>query len=190
MSGRKPPRLANWLLTRSGLDHQNPPLAGDLLEEFHSGRSRAWFWRQAFVWVLTCMAPKRRNSRRHFTGAVIGWSAQAGIALTLWSLHFPLGLQHGIGLPASFLVSIAYILALVLNKLAARELKRRSSDPERPLLSACEQFGNSLALYCVMTIAGVGRQGGFLVTQGFVLCNFILSDLILIPAFFAKLKKP
>jgi hypothetical protein len=43
MSIRKPPRLANWLLDHSGVARQNPPLAGDLLEEFRSGRSAAWF---------------------------------------------------------------------------------------------------------------------------------------------------
>jgi hypothetical protein len=42
MSPRRPPALADWLLDRSGFARQNPPLAGNLLEEFRSGRSAAW----------------------------------------------------------------------------------------------------------------------------------------------------
>ena len=42
MSLRKPPRLASWLLDRFGVASQNPPLTGDLIEEFLGGRSAAW----------------------------------------------------------------------------------------------------------------------------------------------------
>jgi hypothetical protein len=43
----QPPRLALALLNRFVPDEE--PLAGDLIEEFAAGRSRAWFWRQAIA---------------------------------------------------------------------------------------------------------------------------------------------
>lgn len=43
----QPPRLALALLDRFVPDEE--PLAGDLIEEFAAGRSRAWFWRQAIA---------------------------------------------------------------------------------------------------------------------------------------------
>jgi signal peptidase I len=41
-----PPRLAVWLLQHGGSRYRRESLAGDLIEEFRSGRSDAWFWRQ------------------------------------------------------------------------------------------------------------------------------------------------
>lgn len=194
MTPRKPPALATWLFDRFGFDRQNPPLTGDLLEEFRSGRSSAWYWRQTFVLVLTCLGQKARNSRRRLTGAVLGWAVQACVAFALWSLHFPPSFLHvrsvdvWVGLSSSLLLSTAFVMALVLNKVVIRELKRRSSDPEGPLLSACEQFGNSLVVYCV-TMIGVGLHGSFLVIQGIILSSWIIGDLIQ-SVVFAKRMKP
>lgn len=44
--------LLDWFEVTSG----NEPLAGDLLEEFHSGRSRSWLFRQVVVAVLQSVA--------------------------------------------------------------------------------------------------------------------------------------
>jgi len=46
----KPPRLALALLTRFVPD--GDPLAGDLVEEFETRRSRAWFWGQVLAAIL------------------------------------------------------------------------------------------------------------------------------------------
>ena len=45
----QPPRLALALLNRYVPDDE--PIAGDLIEEFAAGRSRAWFWRQTIAAV-------------------------------------------------------------------------------------------------------------------------------------------
>ena len=42
-----PPRLATWLFNRLG--PRNVELAGDLIEEYKSGRSAAWYWRQVLI---------------------------------------------------------------------------------------------------------------------------------------------
>jgi hypothetical protein len=50
MTSRRAPRLALWLLDR--LVTNSEPLAGDLLEEFGGGRSRAWFWWQIVTAIV------------------------------------------------------------------------------------------------------------------------------------------
>jgi hypothetical protein len=84
MTPRKPPRLANWLLNRFGGIRQNPPLAGDLLEEFRSGRSSAWFWRQTLGTILSGLGI---NARRFLVGSLIGWAAEVSVAFPLWRFH-------------------------------------------------------------------------------------------------------
>ena len=51
------PPLARWLLRRIGANSE--PLAGDLLEEAATKRSRGWLWRQLMVTVL--IRPRRRE---------------------------------------------------------------------------------------------------------------------------------
>lgn len=48
MNRAEPPRIASWMLKHLLPDWWNETLAGDLLESFHSGRSRHWYWRQVF----------------------------------------------------------------------------------------------------------------------------------------------
>jgi hypothetical protein len=50
LTRRRPPRLAEWLLTRAP-GPLTDALAGDLAEEFTRGRSRVWYWRQVLAAV-------------------------------------------------------------------------------------------------------------------------------------------
>jgi len=46
----KPPRLADWILTRVlPLGKRGESIRGDLREEYRSNPSRAWYWRQTFA---------------------------------------------------------------------------------------------------------------------------------------------
>lgn len=49
MKELKPPIIPTWLMDRFGVTRRNQALTGDLIEEFHSGRSRAWYWAHAFL---------------------------------------------------------------------------------------------------------------------------------------------
>lgn len=65
MRRSEPPRLAQWMLERCAPPRRDEALAGDLLEEFRSGRSTRWYWRQvlsaiAFAWF--CAFLKRRTA--------------------------------------------------------------------------------------------------------------------------------
>jgi preprotein translocase subunit SecY len=50
MTEKQPPALATWLVKRAA--RGNEALVGDLLEEFHRGRSSVWYWRQALTTVV------------------------------------------------------------------------------------------------------------------------------------------
>jgi hypothetical protein len=82
MSHQRPPRFATWLLDHSGFTRENPPLAGDLLEEFHSGRSAAWYWSQTLVAIVTTLVRSARHRDRALEGAVIGWAVEAAITFS------------------------------------------------------------------------------------------------------------
>ena len=48
MRGKEPPPFATWVLEHLTSGERDEALAGDLLEDFRSGRSHAWYWRQVF----------------------------------------------------------------------------------------------------------------------------------------------
>ena len=50
MTDKQPPALATWIVKRAA--GRNEALVGDLLEEFHRGRSAVWYWRQALTAVV------------------------------------------------------------------------------------------------------------------------------------------
>lgn len=56
MTRLQPSAVARALLRL--LSSVDEPLAGDLLEEFHSGRSRLWLWRQLLVGLATRRPPR------------------------------------------------------------------------------------------------------------------------------------
>lgn len=51
----EPPPLATWLLEHLTPGERDEALAGDLLEDFHSGRSDAWYWRQVVGAVVMAL---------------------------------------------------------------------------------------------------------------------------------------
>jgi hypothetical protein len=154
MNARKPPRLANWLLDRLGPARQNPPLAGDLLEEFRRGRSAAWFWRQTLVAILTSLGQSLRLYWHVVTGVAIGWASQAGIAFALWRSHFPPRLPSIFGTILTVLLCIN--LARILWRFLLRVFRRKPPADVRPTLAEPaeeedepDDLGTVLIWFCV-----------------------------------------
>lgn len=86
---RRPPALANWLLDRLGYSRRNAALAGDLLEEFRSGRSAAWYWRQTLVVIANGIANRGREMWPYLLALGAAYAAQFALTLTLWSKNSP-----------------------------------------------------------------------------------------------------
>jgi hypothetical protein len=77
MTPKHPPRLASWILEHLTSDEQKNALSGDLMEEFRSGRSRGWYWRQVATAIIVSVVRTLR----------INWFAVAFSAL--WALPLP-----------------------------------------------------------------------------------------------------
>jgi hypothetical protein len=107
---RNPPRFADWLLDHLGYTGGNPALAGDLLEEFRNGRSRAWYWRQTLMVIAHGIHRNAAASRTYLAATLAGFAVQVLLALAFWSRQFPPRL-HGLGW--ILVVIVAYIAAQV-----------------------------------------------------------------------------
>jgi hypothetical protein len=70
------PSVATWLLERFTFGSGGESLIGDLLEEYRSGRSRAWYWRQALTAVvMSCAVELRDNGLLVLRAVTAGWAA-------------------------------------------------------------------------------------------------------------------
>jgi hypothetical protein len=191
MSPRKPPRLATWLLNRSGFAHQNPPLAGDLLEEFRSGRSAAWYWRQTVVVILTGLARQASLRRRLLTAYAIGWAAETAITFALWRFHLPRQF-HPSGSEAASVLIFRGFLAVVLIALASglfgllkaifldiyRHFRALPANPNMVMI-ASERFVGLLILYWGFALFLDCSLGNFVFSQSVWLLwevGFALKD--------------
>ena|ERR1700722_1957402 len=71
MIERIPPQLALWLLKHWGSPYHRESLAGDLIEQYQEGRSKAWCWRQVAVAVLVARGQCIRALPWFATGRVL-----------------------------------------------------------------------------------------------------------------------
>ena len=76
MKYSEPPRLSTWLLERLALRHRRESLMGDLLEQFHRGRSAWWYRRQVFGTILAgIVADVAAHKLLALRALALGWSA-------------------------------------------------------------------------------------------------------------------
>jgi hypothetical protein len=140
MRQSNPPRLATWMLEHLTPTGRNDALAGDLLEEFRSGRSAIWYWRQ----VLACISIANTRVVTAYLGALLFacvWALLAPdwVPLTrpgkspyldhaILSLAWPWSTICELGL--SFLILISFVWAglllyTLLESLATRHFNFR-----------------------------------------------------------------
>jgi hypothetical protein len=148
MTRSNPPRVPIALLRRYLSD--NDPLVGDLLEGFAIGRSRIWFWREAFAALLLhafrrrdeehplglaapCEAPVRktamRNERRSVNLTASPVPDIGGLGLVALGTLVALVNPHAIWIfvPAivgGVVLGVAFILARRRGILAGRTMPR------------------------------------------------------------------
>jgi hypothetical protein len=124
--------LATWMLDHLTLGARNESLSGDLLEELHSGRSTAWYWRQTLTAIAVTLSAKSRAYVMPLLFSA-GWSI---LYPTLWPAivhsapaqnlvnHFTpsdlpfstgLGVVTGIA-PATLFIALGFFVYLISHK--------------------------------------------------------------------------
>jgi hypothetical protein len=173
-----PPYLATWMLEHWMLGSSNNALAGDLLEEFRSGRAgrtRAWYWRQVIVAIAINCSREILNHRSVMLFAVM-WSVASPAWLVLssnaevntrawgmmWQMDWPWSTICAIAL--ALVTSLAFIwsgmtLYLIPQMVAARSFNLRRLI--RSLLQALPIFITTSAVpYALSLIFGPGHGVG------------------------------
>ena len=186
MKRSQPPVLATWLLEHARFSTTDGAIAGDLLEEFHRGRSAAWYWRQVLAAIVVGCASEARHHRVLAIRAIlITWAANYGdlllgrrvlyelfgnrrlpgltIQLAMWAICFLGGATSGLIVA---LLHRRYRNAMLLTSagallgwalIAIMLLKRGAL--QHPLL----QIAGATIVYYLLALTGF-TIGGFLFT--------------------------
>lgn len=84
----EPPAAATWLLVHFGCGPTIESLTGDLIEEYRSGRSTGWYWRQVLAGVATSSSEEIYRHRLLLCRAILtGW---VGLFVFGWLLGDPI----------------------------------------------------------------------------------------------------
>ena len=106
MTLRRPPRLAAWLLKRFASGYRSDSLSGDLLEEYQTGRTPGWYWREVIAallvsarcgvgWFFSRYAAEILLLIVGLTGGALTWASTSTVTVRppvcVWThLHAPL----------------------------------------------------------------------------------------------------
>jgi hypothetical protein len=102
MKTSNPPAVATWILEHLTLRPEGEALAGDLLEQFRTGRRAGWYWRQVLAAVAIGFF-KEILRRRPLIAFVVLWNApipalwfyverfmgHSSLLGSIWSLPWP-----------------------------------------------------------------------------------------------------
>lgn len=124
-----PPLMATWLLEHLTPGGRNDALAGDLLEEFRSGRSAFWYWRQVFAAIAISWLTETLHRRvlvifaalwsmlapawRHYAFRIV---TQGNLTGWMWRLAWPGSTicYFGLNLASHLAVDLSFIWAGML----------------------------------------------------------------------------
>jgi hypothetical protein len=71
----QPPTLATWLLQHFRSGPRNDSVIGDLMEQYHLGRSRTWYWRQVLMAIVISFSTEIwRHKLLTIRAVVAGWT--------------------------------------------------------------------------------------------------------------------
>lgn len=156
MTMREPPRLAAWLLQRFVAGARSEPLLGDLFEEYQTGRTSGWYWRETIL-ALLAFAPREALQLLRHRGAQIALRLVAQFALLIWLIALSESYrQHCPAPPAVLNGAILLLACAALAETVSilvdwrRSLLRPEPLPERRLFLRLS----------VVAFAAVGFSGG------------------------------
>jgi hypothetical protein len=175
MSPKNPPALAAWVLKHVVVGRPNEALAGDLLEEFRSGRSSVWYWRQVLIvmalqwsrelsthWAALLFAALWTLPEPLFRIFLVARLAESPFVSQRWHLRWPYSTMADLaffnGCSLLYLWS-GLALCFVLSSLATRTIR---------LGRLIRGLWVSMLVY-IATFAGLIALATMLPPQGFVL---------------------
>jgi hypothetical protein len=137
-----PPPVATWMLEHLTAGPSNEALAGDLLEDFHRGRSRGWYWRQVLGAIAISCSREILNHANVMLFAAL-WSMLAPAWLLvignieerfnfserIWQMDWPWSTLCDVGLLLCtnvLFIWVGTLLYLIPHLLAARNLRVRA----------------------------------------------------------------
>jgi hypothetical protein len=162
MMKRSPPGLATWLLRHFASDYQRDALVGDLIEQYHQGRGRYWYWKQVFVALVVAGARGLRPALAvSAVRVLLRLVAESAAVIGLVSLFYEL---RRVDAPGNFarsaLIASVVLLALIASlgfraSIACDPRKRRHPAIKR-LLAAFAAITLSIATLTWADTTGVG----------------------------------
>ena len=71
MTMRQPPALAAWLLKQFVSGYRSESLSGDLFEEYQTGRTPGWYWREVIAALLVSVRCRARLLLSRYAAEII-----------------------------------------------------------------------------------------------------------------------
>jgi hypothetical protein len=156
MSMRQPPRLAAWLLRRVIAGARSEPLLGDLHEEYQTGRTRGWYWRETIVALLVFARRDALALFRH-RGARLFLRLVAQFALLVWLIALSQSYRQRCPAPPVLLSASILVLACAAFAEAVASLMGWRSSLLRPGRLPRKPLVFRLS---VVAFAAIGFSGG------------------------------
>jgi hypothetical protein len=157
---RKLPSIATLLLLRLG--PQDDSFVGDLVEEYQSGRSRVWYWRQVVTAVVLSSARQLAAHPAHALATVAaGWATTFAIFMLgdgmadgaagwLWNWNRQVAYATDVWWPFAITASMVSYSGFALSAVVVARVGRRHAGDGGPMLVAY-----AASMFVVLSVAAV-----------------------------------